>query len=74
MAILMPHIPGTTNIQAYDEDRDRLNELAGQLTAEGPGRFGQRETIRWLLDWREKVSAALADEAIDQYAREQGKR
>ena len=59
-----------TTVDIAPADRDRLNTLARQLTAAGPGRFGQRETIRWLLDKQEK----LIDAVIDDYAREQGKR
>ena len=59
-----------TTVDTTKADRERINALAAQLTAEGPGTFGQRETIRWLLDQRE----ALIDAVIDDYAREQGKR
>lgn len=41
---------GKTSIEVYASDRDRVNDLARLLTAEGPGRFGQAETIRFLLD------------------------
>ena len=59
-----------TTVDITPADRERLNILARQLTADGPGRFGQREAIRWLLDLREQ----LVESAIDDYAREQGKR
>ena len=59
----MPHITGTTNVQAFDGDRDRINELAAQLTAEGPGRYGQREALRWLLDFRESATEMIRDYA-----------
>ena len=50
-----------TTVDITVADRDRLNALAAQLTADGPGRFGQRETIRWLLDFRESASAAIIE-------------
>ena len=59
-----------TTVDCTKADRERINTLAAQLTAEGPGKYGQWETIRWLLDGREKVTAALVDEAIDTYTRE----
>ena len=37
-------------IKVSEADRDRVNDLAARLTAEGPGRFGQAEVIRHLLD------------------------
>ena len=59
-----------TTIEVYAADRDRVNALAAALTEEGPGRFGQKEVIRWLLDQRERI----IDTAIDDYAREKGTR
>lgn len=57
----MGYIEGTTNVQCFSTDKTRLAELARQLTADGPGRFGQRETIRYLLDERDALAAALED-------------
>ena len=54
-------IADKTTVDTTKADRERINELGLQLTAEGPGTFGQRETIRWLLDWREQVIAATID-------------
>ncbi len=48
-----------TSVEAYRADKDRLNDLAAQLTQDGPGRFGQAETIRWLLDQRENLIMAI---------------
>jgi hypothetical protein len=59
MEDLMGRAEGKTTVDAYPADRARLNELAAQLTADGPGRFGQAEAIRWLLDQREALAAAL---------------
>lgn len=50
-----------TSIEVYAADRDRVNDLARQLTAAGPGRFGQAETLRWLLDLNDKTAAMIAD-------------
>ena len=50
-----------TTVDITVADRDRLNALAAQLTGDGPGRFGLRETIRWLLDFRESASAAIIE-------------
>ena len=49
-----------TTIDITKADRERVNELARQLTAEGPGTFGQRETIRWLLSDRDNLADQLA--------------
>ena len=57
----MSRLKGKTTVDAYPPDRLRLNGLATALTAEGPGRFGQAEALRWLLDWREQVIAATID-------------
>lgn len=43
-----------TAVQCTPKDRDRLNDLATLLTRSGiGGKFGQAETIRYLLDQRE---------------------
>ena len=47
----------TTTIEVWREDRDRIKALAAQLTADGPGRFDQKDAIRWLLDQREALAA-----------------
>ena len=57
----MATAPDKTKVEAYPADRDRLNTLAAQLTQDGPGRFGQAETIRWLLDGREDLAGEVAD-------------
>jgi hypothetical protein len=59
MEDLMGRIDRKTTVDAYLDDRPRLNQLAAQLTADGPGRFGQAEAIRWLLDQRDALAAAL---------------
>jgi hypothetical protein len=59
MEDLMGRAEGKITVDAYPADRARLNMLAAQLTADGPGRFGQAEAIRWLLDQREALAAAL---------------
>lgn len=61
MADLMGYIDGTSNVQVFDADKNRLKDLAAELTQRGPGRFGQRETIRYLLDEREALLS------LDQY-------
>ena len=53
-----------TTVDTTKADRERINQLARQLTAEGPGTFGQRETIRWLLDWREQLASEIVGSAI----------
>jgi hypothetical protein len=62
--------PAKVPVEAYRADRDRLRELADALTAEGNGRFYQAETIRWLLDWRDRVLNEVTEEAIEKYAKE----
>lgn len=57
----MARTPGMTAIQCSTRDRDRLNQLADQLSKDGPGRFGQAETIRWLLDQRESWAEAWSN-------------
>ena len=66
----MATAPDKTKVEAYPADRDRLNALAAQLTSDGPGRFGQAETIRWLLDTREDQSSTIADLSERLYARD----
>lgn len=61
----MATAPDKTKVEAYPADRDRLNALAASLTEDGPGRFGQAETLRWLLDWRENAVAMLIDQAAE---------
>lgn len=46
----MPRNPEMTAIGVTRRDRDRLNALAAALTEQGPGRFSQPETVRYLLD------------------------
>jgi hypothetical protein len=41
-----------TSCEVFAEDRERINALARELTEDGPGRFGQAETVRYLIDWR----------------------
>ncbi len=60
-----------TSVEAYRADRDRLRDLAAQLTEDGPGRFGQAETIRWLLDQREAAAAAFGERALEIAAAQQ---
>jgi hypothetical protein len=55
-------LPSKVPVEAYRTDRDRLRDLADQLTAEGNGRFYQAETIRWLLDFRENAAAMIEQE------------
>lgn len=57
----MATAPDKTKVEAYPADRDRLNELAAQLTARGPGRFGQAEALNVLLT----TAAVLAGEAAE---------
>ena len=57
-----------TTVDIAPADRDRLNTLARQLTAAGPGRFGQREAIRFLLDFHQRAAAQVAD-MIDEAGR-----
>ena len=47
----------------------RINALAAELTERGPGRFGHRETIRYLLDERAALLAALTARDDGQDAR-----
>jgi len=52
----------TTTIEVWKADRDRLRDLADLLTEHGPGgRFGQAETVKWLLDQRDRELAAELD-------------
>jgi hypothetical protein len=60
--------PGKTSCEIFAADRPRLKDLAGQLTADGPGRFGQAETVRWLLDQRDLAAAIELDHAQRQAA------
>ena len=53
-------INGKTTVDISMTDRDRINALAAELTERGPGKFGHRETIRYLLDERAALLAALA--------------
>lgn len=55
---------GTTKVEAYPADRDRLNQLAAQLTSDGPGRFGQAETLKWLLDTRETWTRMMTEQLL----------
>ena len=57
--------PGKTKVEVYREDLPRIALLGALLSAEGPGRFRQAETIRWLLDFRD----AQAAEQISRYER-----
>ena len=41
---------GKVPVEAYPADRDRLNQMAADLTATMPGRFGQADTLKLLLD------------------------
>jgi hypothetical protein len=41
-------------IDVYRKDRDRLKDLAADLTAEGNGRYYQADALRWLLNFREQ--------------------
>lgn len=43
------------------QDRERINALADQLTKDGPGRFGQAETVRYLLDARAEMAILIRD-------------
>jgi hypothetical protein len=67
----MSRSPGKTTVEAWPADRDRLNELAAQLTADGHGgRFGQAEALRWVLNAREDLAGqiALYQSRIDEMA------
>lgn len=59
----MGYVEGTTSVQVWDGDRDWINTRAAQLTKDGPGKFGQRETIRWLIDQHERAVQILLDQA-----------
>jgi len=50
---------GKVVIEAYRADRDRLKDLAADLTAEGNGRYYQADALRWLLNHREQAAEVL---------------
>jgi hypothetical protein len=52
-----------TVIEVFRADRDRLNDLARQLTGRGQGRYYQAETVRHLLDEYERTTQLLLDTA-----------
>jgi hypothetical protein len=52
-----------TVIEVFRADRDRLNDLARQLTGRGQGRYYQAETVRHLLDEYERTTDLLLDVA-----------
>jgi hypothetical protein len=52
-----------TVIEVFRSDRDRLNDLARQLTGRGQGRYYQAETVRHLLDEYDRTSQLLLDVA-----------
>jgi hypothetical protein len=52
-----------TVIEVFRADRDRLNDLARQLTGRGQGRYYQAETVRHLLDEYDRTTDLLLDVA-----------
>jgi hypothetical protein len=52
-----------TVIEVFRADRDRLNDLARQLTGRGQGRYYQAETVRHLLDEYDRTTDLILDYA-----------
>lgn len=43
--------------EIFGEDQERLNALVARLNSERPGRWRQKDAIRYLLDFHDDVTA-----------------
>ena len=53
--------PPRATVEAFPEDLPRLNAVVADLNATRPGRWRQKDAIRYLLDFREDAISALQD-------------